>query len=106
MDYKTKIMKEEGNMLEYEVRAKIALWRMKNEVGEKVKAFFTDESGDTNFISIIVVLVIVLALAVVFRKNIASLVNGMWSQIMGDATKATGGSFETSSMTGELGGGK
>lgn len=89
MDYKTKIMKEEGNMLEYEVKAKIALWRMKNEVGEKVKAFFTDESGDTNFISIIVVLVIVLALAVVFRKNIGELVNKMWTQIFKDANDAT-----------------
>lgn len=76
-------------MLEYEVKAKMALWRMKNAIEGKVKAFFTDESGDTNFISIIVVLVIVLALAVMFRKNIAELVNKMWTKIFQDASDAT-----------------
>ncbi len=76
-------------MLEYEVKAKMALWRMKNAIEGKVKAFFTDESGETYFISIIVVLVIVLALAVMFRKNIAELVNKMWTKIFQDASDAT-----------------
>lgn len=68
-------------MLEYEVKAKMALWRMKNAIEGKVKAFFTDESGDTNFISIILVLVIVIAIAVMFRNNIVKIVSAMWKKI-------------------------
>lgn len=82
-------------MLAYEVRVKNGLWRMKERVKEAVHDFFTDEQGDTNLISIIIVLVIVLALAIVFRKNIANLVNGLWSKIFSDAGTATGGTFES-----------
>lgn len=82
-------------MLAYEVRVRNGLWRMKENVKEAVHDFFTDEQGDTNLISIIIVLVIVIALAVVFRKNIANLVNGLWTKIFEDAGTATGGSFET-----------
>ena len=77
-------------MLEYEVKVSNYLWMTKERVKDAVHSFFTDEEGDTNFISIIVVLVIVLALAVVFRKNIATLANNMWKQIFTDANSATG----------------
>ncbi len=60
-----------------------------------VHDFFVDEEGDTNLISIVVVLVIVMALAVVFRKNIAEIVTKMWKQIGTDAGSATGTSINT-----------
>jgi len=76
-------------MLEYEVKMKNGLWRTKENVKNGLKNFFTTEDGDTNLISIVIVLVIVLALAVIFRKNIATLVNNMWTQIFTDANSAT-----------------
>ncbi|MCM1122685.1 MAG: hypothetical protein NC416_08880 [Eubacterium sp.] len=79
-------------MLDYEVRVMNGLWRMKERTKEAVRDFFTTEDGDTNFISIIIVLVIVVALAIVFRKNIANLVNSLWQKIFQDATTATGAS--------------
>lgn len=77
-------------MLDYEVRIMNGMWRMKERVKGAVRDFLTTENGDTNFISVIIILVIVVALAVVFRKNIANLVNAMWEKIMGDAGTATG----------------
>lgn len=76
-------------MMKYEVMIVDGIWRLKEQVREAVHNFFSDESGDTNLISIVVVLVIVMALAVVFRKNIASLVNSMWQTIFKDANSAT-----------------
>lgn len=77
-------------MLKYEVMAMNGFLKLRERAGEAVHNFFTDEEGDTNFISIIVVLVIVMALAIVFRNNIAAVVNAMWKKITGDAGAATG----------------
>lgn len=82
-------------MLKYEVMAVNQLWRWKEQAKGAVHNFFMDEEGDTNLISIVVVLVIVMALAVVFRKNIAELVTKMWKQIGTDAGTATGTSINT-----------
>ena len=76
-------------MLSLEVKVMMGLKRTANMVGEKVRNFFTDEEGDTNFISIIVILVIVLGVAVVFRENIARIVNNIWEQVFKDVNKAT-----------------
>ena len=48
-------------MLSLEVKVMNGLWRAKNTVGKAVHDFFVDEEGDTNLISIVLVLVIVLA---------------------------------------------
>ncbi len=72
---------------ELDAKLTVAKWNMK----ERAKDFFSEERGDTNLITIIVVLVIVMALAVVFRQNIASLVNGIWTKIFADGNTATGG---------------
>ena len=77
-------------MLKYEVMAVNGVWRMKEGIKEAAHSFFTDESGDTNLISIVVVLVIVMALAIVFRKNITDLLTQMWKKIFDDAQNATG----------------
>lgn len=77
-------------MLKYEVMAMNSLLRLKEQGKEALQKFFTDEEGDTNLISIVVVLVIVMALAIIFRKNIAAVVNAMWEKIATDAGSATG----------------
>lgn len=76
-------------MLKYEVMAVNGLRKWMEQAGEKIHDFFTDERGDTNLISIVVVLVIVMALAVVFRENITTLVEGMWQSIFKDANSVT-----------------
>lgn len=83
-------------MLDFEVSVRNRLWRASQSVKGAVKNFFTTEDGDTNFISIIVVLVIVLGLAALFRKNIENLVTGWWKSIneSGNTVTATWGGGE------------
>lgn len=76
-------------MLEFEVSVRNRLWRASQSVKGAVKNFFTTEDGDTNFISIIVVLVIVLGLAALFRENIGELVSGWWADIFKSGNDAT-----------------
>lgn len=76
-------------MLDFEVSVRNRLWRASQSVKGAVKNFFTTEDGDTNFISIIVVLVIVLGLAAVFRKQIGDLVSGWWGKITTAGNEAT-----------------
>lgn len=72
-------------LLKFEVMFQTKLWR----AGEKIKKFMQDEEGDTNIISIIVVLVIVLGLAIVFKDKIKALVETLWASVEGNANKAT-----------------
>ncbi len=76
-------------MLDFEVSVRNRLWRASQSVKGAVKNFFTTEDGDTNFISIIVVLVIVLGLAALFRKNIEKLVTDWWTSINKSGKDAT-----------------
>lgn len=76
-------------MLDFEVSVRNRLWRASQSVKGAVKNFFTTEDGDTNFISIIVVLVIVLGLAALFRKNIEKLVTDWWKSIDKSGKDAT-----------------
>ena len=72
-------------LLKIEVMLQNKLWR----ASEKIKEFMTDEEGDTNVISIIVVLVIVLGLAIVFKDKIKELVDKLWTSVTSNAEKAT-----------------
>lgn len=72
-------------LLEFEVRMRNQLWK----VGEEVRRFVREEEGDTNVISIIVVLVIVLGLAIVFKDKIKELVDTLWNSVTDNANKAT-----------------
>ncbi len=86
-------------MLELEVRVVNGMWRVKQRIGQAVHNFFTDEKGDTNFISIVIILVIVVALAALFRKNIAGMVTAMWTDIrtkFNNASGTTGADITTS----------
>ena len=71
-------------LLKIEVMLQNKLWR----ASEKIKEFMTDEEGDTNVISIIVVLVIVLGLAIVFKDKIKELVDTLWTSVTENATNA------------------
>lgn len=71
-------------MLDFEVSVRNRLWRASQSVKGAVKDFLTTEDGDTNFISIIIVLMIVLGLALAFRNQINTLVTGWWSNIQAD----------------------
>lgn len=68
-------------MLDYEVKAMLAWQRAKNAVMKGVRDFFTDENGDTNMISIVVVLVVVLGLAILFKDKATAFVNKLWGTI-------------------------
>lgn len=57
---------------------------------QKVMDFLGDEQGDTNFVSIIIVLGIVLAIAAVFSENITKLVGDVWLKINGSSQKVLG----------------
>lgn len=75
-------------MLQYEVMIQTRLWRMKENVKEAVHNFFTDEKGDTNMISIVIILVIVIGLAAIFRDNIVRMVTNMWQSITDDVSNS------------------
>lgn len=68
-------------MLDYEVKAMLAWQRAKAAVKKGVRDFFTDENGDTNMISIVVVLVIVLGLAIAFKTQAGDFVTKLWGTI-------------------------
>lgn len=76
--------------LEAEVRIQTGFWKMKERVKDAVHDFFTTEEGDTNFISILIILVIVIALAAIFRTNIKNMVEAMWDKISGNVKDAVG----------------
>ena len=78
-------------MLSLEVKIMNGLWRTKNAVGKAIHDFFVDEEGDTNLISIVIVLVIVIAMAAIFRTNIGRIVKQMWLDISEDVSGALGG---------------
>lgn len=68
-------------MLDYEVKVMLAWQRAKVAVKKGVMDFFTNENGDTNMISIVVVLVVVLGLAILFKKNATNFVEKLWGTI-------------------------
>lgn len=69
-------------MLELEVRIRNGIWRKTEKVKEVVRKFLITENGDTNFISIILILVLVLGLAAIFREKIGEFVTKWWATIM------------------------
>lgn len=59
----------------------------------KAESFLKSEKGEANIIAVILVLAIVIALVVVFRSNIETMVNKIWGSISGnlDSAVAEGG---------------
>lgn len=54
-----------------------------------MRNFITNEDGDTNVISIIIILVIIIGLAVTFRDEIEELAGNIWDRIDTDASDFT-----------------
>lgn len=54
----------------------------------KAESFFKSEKGEANIIAVILVLAIVIALVVVFRSNIETMVNKIWGSISGNLDSA------------------
>ena len=54
----------------------------------KVKKFFTNEDGDTNIVSMVVLIGIAVLLAIVFKDAIAELIQDLLDAITGNATDA------------------
>lgn len=69
-------------MLDLEVRVMNKLLKMK----EGMAAKFMDERGDTNIISVIMILVVVIGLATLFNDNIGDLANSIWNNINSDTS--------------------
>ncbi|MCI7062109.1 MAG: flagellin-like protein [Lachnospiraceae bacterium] len=51
----------------------------------RFKEFVCNEEGDTNIIAIVLILVVVIALAVIFRDNIKKLVDSIWKKVFADS---------------------
>lgn len=78
-------------LLKLEVAALVKLHQAKVAFQE----FLTDEDGDTNFISVIIILAIICALAIVFRDNIAEIANAVFEKAGQDVGAATGTNVNT-----------
>lgn len=61
------------------------------EAKMKMDSFLKNEKGEANIIAVILILAIVIALVVIFRKSITKMVNQIWSEIAGNLGDATGG---------------
>ena len=57
----------------------------------KLREFFTNEEGDVNIVSIVVLIGIAVLLAVVFKNSITNLINQMLGAITTNALGAVGG---------------
>lgn len=57
-------------------------------VKEKALKLLKNEKGDTNLISIIIILAIVIALAVIFRNKLATLFDKIWNSLFSDVDNA------------------
>lgn len=55
----------------------------------KAESFFKSEKGEANIIAVILVLAIVIALVVIFRNNIANMVDKIWTNISSNFGAAT-----------------
>ena len=87
MSHKYKGRKEEEKMLFYRFDAMLATKIF--QAKKAMRNFIKNEDGDTNIISIIIILVIVIGLAITFRKNIKELADNIWKRINTDASDFT-----------------
>ncbi|MGI6012483.1 MAG: Flp1 family type IVb pilin [Ruminococcus sp.] len=55
-----------------------ALWNMMYYVNEK---FLKDETGDSNMVAVIVLIVIILAVAAIFREQLLGAVNSVFGNL-------------------------
>lgn len=56
-------------------------WRVKFGLMNWVEDFLTDEEGDTNMVSMIVLIVIVIALAAIFKDGLEQAIKDVFSKL-------------------------
>ena len=59
------------------------------EAKMKMDGFLKNEKGEANIIAVILVLAIVIAIVVIFRKSITEMVNRLWNDISSSFNDAT-----------------
>lgn len=57
-------------------------WRLKFEGMESIEEFLKDEEGDSNLVAVIVLIVIILAVAAIFREQLINAVNAVFENLM------------------------
>lgn len=57
-------------------------------IKEKTLKLLKNESGEANIIAIILVLAIVIALAIIFKKQLTALFDKIWNSLFSDVDKA------------------
>ena len=60
-------------------RLENALWKFMGVINEK---FLADEEGDSNMVAVIVLIVIILAVAAIFREQLLNAVNAVFGNLM------------------------
>lgn len=60
-------------------RLENALWKLRGVINEK---FLADEEGDSNMVAVIVLIVIILAVAAIFREQLLAAVNAVFGNLM------------------------
>lgn len=60
-------------------------------LGNKVSNFMSDERGDVNVVSIVVLIGVAIVLALLFRKGIAKILNSLLNSIASKANSAMSG---------------
>lgn len=60
-------------------RLENALWKFMEVINER---FLNDEEGDSNLVAVIVLIVIILAVAAIFREQLLEAVNAVFSNLM------------------------
>ena len=64
---------------------------LKDMLAGGVHDFLTDEEGDVNIVSIVVLIGIAVLLAVVFKEQVTTLIENLFKTIGGKASEAVGG---------------
>lgn len=60
-------------------RLENALWKFMGGINEK---FLKNEEGDSNMVAVIVLIVIILAVAAIFREQLLAAVNAVFGNLM------------------------
>lgn len=68
--------KEEKNTMRRKMET--ILWKLRWNV---VESFLNDEEGDSNLVAVIVLIVIILAVAAIFRTQLLNAVNAVFEQL-------------------------
>lgn len=56
----------------------------------KMMSFFEDETGDTNIIAIILLIIVVIAMAIIFRDQIGRVINSLFGKVSNEVDGFSG----------------